>query len=134
MIIVYYEWKLCKQSKASFTKVVHFSLSLRNIFYMRKLNSNHVQRHWRIGMIWILVKISPMKVLRQFSRFQIVAVQGLARPDFDHRDRDRDWKCLSLIDKTETETEKSKSQWRDRDRDWKCLSINDETETETENI
>ena len=44
-----------------------------------------------------------MKVLRQFSRFQIVAVQGLARPDFDHRDRDRDLKCLSLNDETETE-------------------------------
>ena len=46
--------------------------------------------------------------------------QGLARPDFD-------WKCLSLNDKTETKTEKSKSQWQDRDRDWKSLSLNDET-------
>ena len=25
---------------------------------------------------------------------------------------------------------RSESQWRDRDRDWKCLSLNDETETE----
>ena len=68
--------------------------------------------------------------MKMTSKMKMASKQGLARPDFDHRDRD--WKCLSLIDETETETEKSKSQWRDRD--WKCLSINDETETETENI
>ena len=68
----------------------------------------------------------------------VCLLQGLVRPDFDHRDRD--WKCLSLNDETKTETENvfvsmtrrrlkmPESQWRDRD--WKDVSLNGEMETE----
>ena len=68
----------------------------------------------------------------------------LKRSESQWRDWDRDWKCLSLNDKTETENvlvsirrprlKMLESQGRDRDRDWKCLSLNDETETETEKV
>ena len=81
-------------------------------------------------------KNSDLIVLFQFS-LEHIEVWIYSRPRLKMSGsqwRDRDWKCVSLNDETETKTEKSKSQWRDRNwkksesqkRDW-AKDFNTET-------